>query len=339
MRILLFEYLHADSLMYADSSPSMRAEGAAMLLALSHDMAELSNVTLGVACCSDAAARLPLPPNAQTLTTHGSCGRSVASSISDHADEFDIVVPIAPECDGILLDVVATLRQSRHRVCSPRNNVIEMCADKWTSYEQLRQRNIPVIPTTNLTHTARRESGDYVVKPRHGTGCVGVQKVSAEELSVLVSNGVRDPRSDIVQPWIDGDSFSMALIGRKNGNPPIILPLARQHIRWNNNRPCYEGGEILTHAQGDRGRLHALGIAIAEFMELTCGYVGIDLMQPTGSDEFLVSEINPRFSTSYVGYRRATNTNLAAILLGLDSDSRLSWSQESITFAVEDTSY
>jgi predicted ATP-grasp superfamily ATP-dependent carboligase len=37
------------------------------------------------------------------------------------------------------------------------------------------------------------------------------------------------------------------------------------------------------------------------------GYVGIDLLLPDGGDPLIV-EINPRLTTSYVGYRRIYST-------------------------------
>ena len=55
MRVLLLEYLHAQSDAYAQASDSMRSEGRAMLTAVIEDLQGHEDIELTVAACQAAA--------------------------------------------------------------------------------------------------------------------------------------------------------------------------------------------------------------------------------------------------------------------------------------------
>jgi hypothetical protein len=78
----------------------------------------------------------------------------------------------------------------------------------------------------------------------------------------------------------------------------------------------YRGGELpLAAGLGERA------IAVADralaALPATQGYVGLDLVlgrDPEGGEDFVI-EVNPRLTTSYVGLRAATRSNLAEAML------------------------
>lgn len=337
MKILLFEYLHADSLMFGTSTPSMRAEGRAMLLSLCEDLAALSDVKLSVACCSDAAETLPTPENVAVLQTSVSGTENVSRELCTLANGngSDLIVLIAPECDNILADVVKTLREDGHEVFSPSCDAIEVCSDKWRTYEMLRDAGIPTISTALGNTPSAKCDADRVVKPRGGAGCEDVVRMCPADFADWKLKETQPLDSFLVQPFISGNSFSVGLIGTKDAASPIVLPLACQDIRWHDNRPGYRGGEILRNSASDRDRLNSLGGQIAKAIELNSGYVGVDLLRPEGSDQFLVTEINPRFSTSYVGYRMATQSNIAEWLLRPNRSDAIIWDNLPLPFAIQ----
>jgi predicted ATP-grasp superfamily ATP-dependent carboligase len=66
------------------------------------------------------------------------------------------------------------------------------------------------------------------------------------------------------------------------------------------------------------------------------GYVGIDVLlgrDPTGSGD-LVVEVNPRLTTSYIGYRAACQTNLAEAMLAVcdGREGTIEFSERTIAF-------
>jgi predicted ATP-grasp superfamily ATP-dependent carboligase len=74
----------------------------------------------------------------------------------------------------------------------------------------------------------------------------------------------------------------------------------------------YLGGE-LPLAAGLADRAAALAQRAIAALPATVGYIGIDLVlgrDPLGSEDDVI-EVNPRFTTSYVGLRAAAQSNLA----------------------------
>ena len=68
-----------------------------------------------------------------------------------------------------------------------------------------------------------------------------------------------------------------------------------------------------------------LASAVGEFS----GYLGVDIVVRRASSGELVAtviELNPRLCTSYVGYRRATDSNLAGLILREPAETEIHWS-------------
>jgi predicted ATP-grasp superfamily ATP-dependent carboligase len=61
------------------------------------------------------------------------------------------------------------------------------------------------------------------------------------------------------------------------------------------------------------------------------GPVGVDLVQDDATGELLVCEINPRFTTSYVGARALSQGNLMEGLLNADAPCA-TWSSRRVEF-------
>ena len=155
----------------------------------------------------------------------------------------------------------------------------------------------------------------------------------------LALESARDAESLIVQPWLDADSFSIAVIGRGAGQTPDVLPLATQKIEWRGDGPVYLGGTILPQLPaGITTDVVQLCEAIVNALDFRAGYLGIDLLLPRGSGELLVTEINPRICTSYIGYRQAAKSNLLACLLNQETPERLSWMPQIVEFTCRDQS-
>ena len=131
---------------------------------------------------------------------------------------------------------------------------------------------------------------------------------------------------------MEGNSYSIGMIGGGAGTSPVVLPLAKQNIRWTDNSPQYFGGTILT-TRDDQSVFQTLGQRIADAVGFTRGYIGVDLIHDNNGP-VTVTEINPRFSSSYIGYRMATPSNLALRLLGQPPERDVDWSDSDITFHV-----
>ena len=76
--------------------------------------------------------------------------------------------------------------------------------------------------------------------------------------------------------------------------------------------------------------------ALAEIPGLA-GYVGVDLVLGDTEADDVAIEVNPRLTTSYVGLRQRTRTNLARVWLNLRAGrptEPIEWSSDPLEFAV-----
>lgn len=333
MNVLLFEYLHADSQMFDEAAPSLQKEGRAMLQALCDDLSSLSEVSLSVACCPRAGEKIDAAATVALVSINGCGPKGVMGSLLETAHRFDLIVPVAPECDGLLYTVVSELRIAGHRVYSPGRNVIQIGSDKWQTFERLRRHGVPVIPTAMLTGSNPYTDSDCVViKARDGVGCEGTRRLATERFRSAFTNTNNAAEALIVQPWISGASFSVGVFGRGPETSPLVCIPASQQIIWENDRPRYAGGCILPDCP-DAAAMQSLARSAADAVGFNCGYMGIDIMQ-TPDGTCLVTEINPRFTTSYVGYRQATKDNLASLIVNPGGATDPVWEPQQVSFNV-----
>lgn len=336
-RILLIEYLHLHSQWFADASPSMKAEGRAMLLAMAADLATLTSVSVSVAVCNEAGSQLPSMPNVDIICVDKFDEASGVTSLLQHGP-FSDVLPIAPETGGILANLVGEFRSHGIHVIAASETTIQLGTDKWQLFQFLQQHLIPTIPTKRIAdHTAAHDAETYVIKPADGAGCDGVQRMCHDE-SIAYRTQESPDSNVIVQPYIAGRSYSVGLIGQGANTPPVMLPVASQQVEWIDNRPHYRGGSVpASLSPNSRAGLRDLLNQLLESVTVDSGYLGIDLLKPDhlSDTEWLVTEINPRLCTSYIGYRQATTANLAGYLLGNRLDQPLAWKADSVAFICE----
>jgi predicted ATP-grasp superfamily ATP-dependent carboligase len=226
----------------------------------------------------------------------------------------DWTLLIAPETDGALLERSRLVLASGGRLLSPPPAVVEIAADKQRTAELLGRAGVPV-PRGAVWHAGQPLPGglDFpvVIKPIDGCGSQSVRKVSSSaELSASFEGG----------PWrceeyVGGLSASVAILCGPVSN--VALPACRQ--RFDFNRPFdYLGGGLPLPNGLDR-RARRLALAALGALPQPFGYLGMDLVLGSNTDGSgdRVIEINPRLTTSYVGLRVASETNLAAAMLAV----------------------
>ena len=181
------------------------------------------------------------------------------------------------------------------------------------------------------------EDWPIVIKPDDGAGSQNTFLVrnSFEYFNAWCElKGIDDPDSLIQQPYIPGKALSVVLLIADDGSIIEVLPVAEQHLT-DDGRFRYLGGRIPADISAESA------IAVQQLAKRAChavlgltGYVGCDLVLP---DDFpfepVLIEINPRLTTSYLGYRALTDDNIAARLLDSNTPP-LRWKSEAVTFTV-----
>ena len=375
-QILLFEYLHTHPEQYAEAPDSMRREGRAMLLAAATDLAAIADVNVSVALCDFAVIDFPHIANVTVLRANEISEHQFVSSVTAMGP-FDDILPIAPESGGVLLRLVEAFRRHGQNVIAAQNRTIALGSDKWRTFELLQQHHVPTIPTARLKaidSLGFRGGESCVVKPSDGAGGEGIVRCVVEDVmqhgpeqtrsdaqkhSVFPQKGSvqNDPRPSrmalkallesssirsemIVQPFVSGKSYSIGIIGRGSDRTPLILPLATQSIEWSHGQPVYRGGGIPAKLSATAAaELDSLLQSLLQVVSVDRGYVGIDLLHGdrAGGAKWMVTEINPRLCTSYIGYRRATESNLAEILLGKTVSADPCWKTVTVGFSCDES--
>ncbi|HUP79573.1 MAG TPA: ATP-grasp domain-containing protein [Pirellula sp.] len=166
------------------------------------------------------------------------------------------------------------------------------------------------------------------LKRRDGAGCADM-KVFADPRKL--TEWLRTPESHdlageewIIQPWQPGIPASLALIA--DDDAWTVLGAAEQQIELaSESNHC---GYAYVSYLGGTGplrrvsleRLEHLAMRVRDSLPLGAkGWIGIDFLIPDemqGSQNLVVIEINPRLTTSYLGYRRWYGHALANSLVG-----------------------
>ncbi|MCR9200785.1 MAG: ATP-grasp domain-containing protein [Planctomycetaceae bacterium] len=364
MRVLLLEYLHAQSDAWMQASASMKAEGRAMLTAVIEDLHGQADVEVTVAACQAAQLDGELchvlqiadgPEFEFPELLMAAIGRS----------SFDRVLVIAPETAGILRRVVQRLRHGRQHVVAPSLQAISLCTDKLATCQFLQRHRLPAIASVPLSQFSRlglTAEQQVVIKQIDGAGSENVTRLTVDQFQASVLSTVqatvaslrseraidqacdepdylRVPQNYLVQPFVAGRSFSVAAIGRGEHLAPLLLPVCEQSVVWHNDACRYDGGVVQPElAEPLIEQLQTLTFRICQAINLRQGYLGVDFVidesSPDPAQNVYIAEVNPRLCTSYAGYRQLAGDNLARALLQIDQIERLSFRSGQHTFAV-----
>jgi predicted ATP-grasp superfamily ATP-dependent carboligase len=260
-------------------------------------------------------------------------------SKSSHDDELlrqaaqaDATILIAPEFDSILLNAAARIETAGGRLLSPSSEFIRIAASKQRTCDVLGAARVPVpLGLTLESDETLPKEFPYpaVLKPIDGAGSQDTYLVGGPHNS---PPAYAWPRR--LERYIPGLAASVACLCGPAAC--MALPACQQRVS-DDGRMRYLGGE-LPLAAGLNQRATELASRALAVLPATTGYVGVDIVlgrEPDGSQDAVI-EVNPRLTTSYVGLRAATQTNLAeAMWLAAHGDvPQIEFSQRRIEFDV-----
>ena len=306
---------------------SLVTEGRAMLESVLHDLLNLPD--LQVRLTWDRC--LP-PPDVLAPWVEGGAGPGTAVSVCHRVtlhwaddrsepalrrsacESVDHVLLIAPEFDDILgRQVAEAAAHTRAELWNATPSAVRLCADKHQLAQHLLLHNVPVIPTCDVDSDLPDDWTDLIVKPRDGAGSQGIQRLARagfNQWKQALSRRGLPADAWIVQPYTRGRTLSVAAIFGADGALHDVWPVTEQFL--DPQTFAYLGGRIPA-SQVNRSHVEALITDVAACVPGLRGYIGFDLIEcPNG--EVMVVEINPRLTTSYVGYRTLAAGSLAAWL-------------------------
>jgi predicted ATP-grasp superfamily ATP-dependent carboligase len=234
---------------------------------------------------------------------------------------------VAPECDGILAEHQRWISETGCRWLGCSFDAISLCTDKWLLARHLAERGVPVIPAEVWqaeSDCLNETSFPLVIKPRDGAGSQATYRVdSIEQYRELLPRFRDEPMlakrgaggGGINQPFIRGVAVSVAVLIGADGETRIPFPVCEQQLSVD-GRFHYIGGRVPARIQ-EPGVVQRVAIDACRAVPGLRGYVGVDVVVPDSGPQMpLVVELNPRLTTSYLGYRALAAENLAPWLLG-----------------------
>jgi len=307
LRILVFEYITGGGLVGQALPASLVAEGGMMLQTLIAELKCLDDIRLYVPL--DERCVRPLTLTEREIVKVGpDC--DIFALLRDLLVDVDLFWLIAPESDGILLNLAQLAIAANAEVLLSNPATLAICADKFATYQALVKRAIPIVETRVLGQGADGLDDNVVVKIADGVGCLDSFQVNAEQVPAAVAE-LNDPQRYVLQPYISGQAASLSCLF-KHGQAWLIC-YNHQQIVLEQGRFSLRG--CLVNVQTDKLDFYRNLInEIAEAMPGLWGYVGIDIIESAELGS-LVLEINPRLTSSYVGIRQATGINVAEQVL------------------------
>ncbi len=347
MRIFVSEFVCGGAWPDEPLPASLAREGRAMWEALVEDCSRIP----GAEVVTTWDARL-----GESALRH--CDVRVVTSADEEQAVFrqlvrvsDVVWAVAPETgrqlerrrwlfDESMRDVGASPCERQTRFIGPTLSACQLTADKLALSEFLEASGIPT-PLTKTFDLEQLHEATWpfpiVIKPHDGAGSQHTHWARSKvELHNIVGElwKIASGQKFVQQPFIAGQALSVALLIAEDGSICETLPVVEQHLSPD-GRFGYLGGRLPADISLESAT------AVQRLAEQACravpgltGYVGCDLILPDDRPtEPVLIEINPRLTSSYLGYRQLTDDNVAGRLLNPTS-TPLRWKLQSLAFRV-----
>jgi predicted ATP-grasp superfamily ATP-dependent carboligase len=223
-------------------------------------------------------------------------------------EQCDTVWPIAPESDGILQDLCATVEAAGKALLTSPASAVKVAGDKFNTFQLFIKHGIATVPTQLYSDFEWDGHLQWIVKPVDGVGCGDNYILSEPEDFKQMSSR---KGTYIIQPHLQGKKTSLSCIFKEGKG--WLLCVNSQHFEVIDQQ--YHLVNIIVNHDITSEIYYSLVAKIAEAMPDLWGYVGIDLIET--SEQILVLEINPRLTTSFAGIKAALGINVADNILRL----------------------
>lgn len=309
MQVYVYEHMTAATPQGQDRS--LEREGLAMVRRVGSDLAAVRDVDVTI-LWHRSRPRSGLTGDVVCIDDQGGLDRAIADSPRDAR-----WLIIAPEIDGVLGSIHRRVWRGNRASLGPGLDFVDIASDKFRTFERVG----PPVLKASLDPRALSPEQWVVAKPRFGAGSCRTARGDAESVAHWTSREASssDNWPTIYQTYAEGQASSIAVVGLSSGEV-VVLPAATQRIRWTPDAgvdsASYHGGELPIPANHD-ARMRRLAQMVLSRMPPFRGYIGIDGILGARHDgsRDVVLDVNPRLTTSYVGYsewmRRRTGDEAA----------------------------
>lgn len=233
----------------------------------------------------------------------------------------DAALIVAPESDGILSKLTRMVEVSGVVNLGCAQCSVDIASNKYDTFIDLMSAGVKTIPTMiaedfltlGFNKAPSRHSG-YVLKPIDGAGCEQTMLFKSQALvRDWLSQNDRQNQCYIVQPFQAGTPASMSMLCRDG--QAWLLGCNQQNMVMTESQHLKLVGVIVNGLSEQRADFERLSDRIALAMPTLNGYVGVDVI--VDEREFIVVEINPRITTSYIALSESLGCNPMRMILDL----------------------
>lgn len=244
----------------------------------------------------------------------------------------DYTLIIAPEFKLHLARRASWAIACGAKLLGPGVAAIEMASNKGRLAKFLARAGVPV-PRGRTLAPGERIPRDFplpaVIKPNDGCGSQGVRLLNT--VADVGQSSLTDVRR--IEAFVPGLAASVLVLSTRDGR---CLPLSACTQRLSQDGQFTYLGGGLPLQPDENQRAQRLAMRTIGLLPEAGGYMGVDLMLGGARDggDDVVIEVNPRLTTSYVGLRIASRTNLAQAMLAAytGEEVRLSFADDPIEF-------
>ena len=321
LNLLVYEHVSGGGFAGQKIPSSILSEGYGMLrTSVSDFKAAGHNVTTFL----DSRLKAFNPPIEADVIIPISSHKELDEALRKISQTVDAFYTIAPESERILQRLVETMGTSGAASLNCKTNAIRRASNRMTSYQALKKMGLCVPETLivdareNVKQIKRKISElEYpmVFKPMYGVSCSGLSVVRDESQIVAAVNKITKESLDkffVAQRLIKGVATSVSLISTDNQALPITLNKQKITLAPPNSDSSYNGGTVPLHHSSEKQALRAAQLTVKSLRGLR-GYIGVDVILT--NEEPVVIEVNPRLTTSYIGFREVVNFNPAQAII------------------------
>ena len=311
MNIFICEFITGGGMYGQELPDALVHEGDMMLAAIINDLldADLGNISI----TRDSRLEQVYKPVKQ-LTA----GANYWNQWQEIMNEHDYTIIIAPENDMILYKLTRMAEETTSKLLGCNSRAVKTTSSKYHTFKILDEKSIPCVPTWYIDDNPDDNYSSWIAKPDDGVGCVGLKYIkNMTELEKLKFDS-KNNGSYIIQPCMQGKPGSLSLLC--NHDTALLLGCNLQYFIIDADAGSLSGIDV-NGLNEYRDVLSKFASQIVKTISGLWGFVGIDFILTENGPYFL--EINPRFTTSYVGLHQSLNYNPMKYLLKLVNDGRL----------------
>ncbi|CAL1238990.1 Predicted ATP-dependent carboligase, ATP-grasp superfamily [Candidatus Methylocalor cossyra] len=284
--------------------PALVQEGELMLQALLWDLLAIPGVKVVVL----RDRRLPIPAGFSGPIQWVAVERDPEALFAELLGSCDAAWPIAPETGGVLERLCRTVALAHKPLLNSPAETVAIAASKLATARCLEAAGVAAVPTELYRPTGAPPPGAWVVKPDDGVGGQGTYVIEPARPARWPD---RRAGRHVLQPLIEGEALSLSVLFA-NGQSRLLGSNRQQVVR---DGAGFTLQGLTVNGVAEDAQLRALAAGVGRALPGLWGYAGIDLIRSAAG--LWVLEVNPRLTTAYVGLRRSTGLNPAALVLDL----------------------